>query len=179
MKGNNEFMNEIKPGKYPARLKDYWIGKTAAGLPQAELLFEFEAEGEIRELMWFGSFKERARPHTIKALLYCGFQGSDLTALADGPARGALEVGKEVSITIAKELDDKGTPRIRISWINPVGGVGFRDRMSRGELAGSLASLKGDVLSVRQETGIKDDPDTFQNFGPSNGRKAGSDDIGF
>jgi hypothetical protein len=157
-------MNEIKPGKYHAKLKDYWIGKTSAGLPQAELTFEFEADGEVREMMWFGSFKEKARPHTIKALLHCGLQSNDLSALADGPDGGALEIGKEVAITIAKEIDDRGNPRLRINWINPIGGAAFRDKMHRAELGGALASLKGDVMAVRKETGIKGETESFQDF---------------
>jgi len=172
-------MSEIKPGKYQARLKDYWIGKTSAGLPQAELVFEFEADDELRELMWFGSFKEKARPHTIKALLYCGFHGNDLTTLADGRDGGALELGKEVVITIAKEIDDRGNPRLRINWINPIGGAAFRDKVNRGELGGSLASLKGDVAAIRKETGIKEDPESFQNFGQGSGKRTGTDDVGF
>jgi hypothetical protein len=169
-------MSEIKPGKYQARLANYWIGKTSAGLPQAELLFEFEIDGEPRELIWFGSFKEKARPYTLKALLYCGMKGDDPTSIADGPEGGALELGKEVLITIARETDDKGNPRLRINWINPLGGAHFRERVNRGDLRNQLASLKGEMAAVRKETGINDDPENFENFGT---KKTGTDDVGF
>jgi hypothetical protein len=169
-------MNEIKPGKYQARLKDYWIGKTSAGLPQAELLFEFDVDDELKELIWFGSFKEKAKPHTIKALLHCGLKGNDLSTLADGLEGHALELGKEVMITVAKETDDKGNPRLRISWVNPLGGGNFRDRMSRGEVIKSLSLLKGEVLAIRRETGIQEDLKNFQ----KTGRKSSTtDDVGF
>src|SRR5690606_13826997 len=119
-------MELVKPGIYNAKLVDYYIGKTNQGLPQAELWFEFEAEGTKRTMPYFGTFKEgKGREITLKALLVCGLRGNDPSILTLGKEGNGLELGKEVSITISQENDQDGRARNRIQWVNPLGGGAF------------------------------------------------------
>lgn len=103
-------MTLVKPGRYSANVLEHGISETKAGDPQAVVKFEFEVDGSKRELTWFGSFKEKALPFTLDALVACGLKGNN-------PA-GALEIGKEVSIVIEKDVNDEGKERNVIRWVN-------------------------------------------------------------
>jgi len=144
----------MKPGVYSAKLADYWIGKTKAGLPQAELAFEFECDGKKESMIWFGSFKEKAVPYTIKTLLICGLTGEDVSAIALGKEGGALEAGREVSIVVSEFLDESGKTKHKIDWVNQPGGAN-REKLDRTIVSGQLAGLKGWVSKVRQEEGLE------------------------
>ncbi len=103
-------MTLVKPGRYTANVLDHGISETKAGEPQAVIKFEFDFDGSKRELTWFGSFKEKALPFTLEALVACGLKGNN-------PA-GALEIGKEVSIVVEKETDESGKERNKVRWVN-------------------------------------------------------------
>ena len=70
-------MNLIKDGTYSAKVESHAITETKAGDLQAMVTFTFAAEGSERKITWYGSFKEKAQPHTIKGLIACGLKGNN------------------------------------------------------------------------------------------------------
>lgn len=133
----------VKSGRYKAKVIDHGISKTKAGDPQAVVRFEFETSTGYRELTWFGSFKEGALEHTVRALVNCGLKGSN-------PA-GALEIGKEVSITVEIDKDQKGNDRNIVRWVNVPGGVA--NKMPQGEANALLERYSGVVMALKEKEG--------------------------
>jgi hypothetical protein len=141
----------VTPGQYKAAIQSHAITETKEGKPQAHITFEFEADGREQTIGWFGSFSEKAAPHTIKALLTCGLTGNN-------PA-GALEIGKEVSITIEDEVGQDGKTRSRVRWINP---LSKPKAIISPDLAKTrLAQLEGAVMKARIDLNIKDEADVI------------------
>ena len=162
-------MEIIKPGKYTAKIVDYGIGETKAGNPQAAVVFEFKDDQERKwSLSWFGHFTEKTIEKTLDALLVCGLHGNDVGAIASGPEGGALDMSRDVSITVEHETDDKGKTRAKVRWVNRVGGNSFK-RMEQSQAVAKLGNLKGAVLARRQETGIQDDAEPGASDGESVG----------
>lgn len=134
----------VNPGTYNAKVLSHAISETKAGLPQAVVKFTFEAAGTAHTLTWFGSFKEGALPHTIKALLACGLQGNN--------PGGALEIGKEVLIVVEDDKGEDGKTRNKISWVNAVNEI--KKAIPKELALSKLAALEGAVLQARQKTGM-------------------------
>ncbi len=154
----------VKPGKYLAKVIDYGIGETKAGLPQVLVMFEFkDSDGVQQQMVWYGTLKEgKGRDITIDSLLVCGFRGNDIEVLAEGIGNGALDTEKEVQLTIGEEPDQNGKMRTRIQWVNAPGGSAFREKLSKQETVskfqGLNLNLKADVMARRQATGQKTPP---------------------
>jgi hypothetical protein len=134
----------VKPGRYKARLIDHGVSKTKAGDPQAVARFEFETSAGYREMTWFGSFKEGAIEHTLRALVTMGLKGSN-------PA-GALEIGREVSIVISVDKDEKGVERNRINWVNSLGGI--QNKVDQREASAMLERYSGAVMALKERDGV-------------------------
>lgn len=137
----------IQPGTYIAKVVSHAISETKGGDPQAAITFSFTEAGKIQHsLTYFGSFKEKARPFTIKALLACGLKGNN-------PA-GPLEIGKEVSIVVENEEGQDGKIRAKIRWVNQLGGV--KNVINPDAALAKLAALEGAVFAARSESQIHD-----------------------
>lgn len=140
----------IKPGTYKATVVSHATSETKEGLPQAAVTFAFDCEGP-RMLTWYGSFKEKAAPHTIKALLNCGLSGQNLA--------GPLEIGKEVSIVIDDEQGLDGKVRSKIQWVNALATI--KNIIPQDLAKAKLASLEGAVMAARSKLNIHDDDIPF------------------
>lgn len=149
-------MNLVSAGRYKAKILDHGITETKAGLPQAAIRFEFEAEGQRRELTWYGSFKEAAVEHTIKALVTCGLEGNDPS--------GPLEIGREVFITIEIDTNDRGDQRNVVRWVNPLGAL---KKIDPREASAKLERFRGAVMAYREKEGLPSGP---KNFAPGSGK---------
>jgi hypothetical protein len=140
----------LKPGRYKASIVKHAITETKSGDPQAVVTFDFDADGNQQQMTWYGSFKEgKAREITIRALLVCGLKGNN-------PA-GPLEIGREVMLTIESEKDQNGKERLRIRWINPLGGI--QNALSDDMAKSKLSALEGAVMAARHGSGIADSDD--------------------
>lgn len=148
-------MKELTDGKYTGRVIDYGMTTTKAGLPQVILLCEYvDNDHDSHQVYWFGSLKEgKAREITIKTLLDCGFQGDDISAIADGLGNGALDTTKELQFVMKTKLDLDGRPQCRLRFINVPGGQVFRDKLTKGEAVQVLSGydLKADFMAARQK----------------------------
>lgn len=132
--------------RYRATIVSHAISETKAGDPQAVITLSYDSDGP-KSITWYGSFKEKALPHTLKALLVCGLQGNNPS--------GALEIGKEVYITIGDEAGSDGKMRTKVKWINPVGG--FRKVMPQDLAKSKLSALEGAVMSARASLNINEE----------------------
>lgn len=149
-------MSDVQAGKYTAKILDYGIGITKAGDPTVVVRFGF---GQGQSLIWNGSLKEgKAQEITIKALLTLGLSNEDnLEALADGIDSNLLDINREVEIDVQPDTYE-GKTRMRIAWINPLGGSTFRNAMSKNEFKIKLGgmNLKAAVKAAKLERGITD-----------------------
>lgn len=152
-------MNRIEAGIYEASILDYGIGETKAGYPQVMIRFGFtDKDGHLHEMNWYGSLKEgKAQEITCKALLACGMKGNDLNALTDGVPSNTLDCSTNVRITIEEEPKEDGTgSRMKIRWINPLGGLTKKLTKSEANVKLGALNLKGVMMAARAETGIQD-----------------------
>lgn len=151
---------KITPGTYTANIIDYGLTETKAGDPQAAIKFEFmDRENDRHEITWYGSFKEKAMPWTIKTLLNCGMRGSDPAEIADGMQSGVLDAQTPVSIVVNAEQTQEGKTFMRVSFINKQGSaLAKKLTKSDAKLKLGALNLKGAVMMAREETGIKDEP---------------------
>lgn len=131
----------IPAGKYLAKVLSHAITETKAEKEQATVVFSFEVDGRIQTLTWYGHFTEKTTDSTIKALIACGLSGNN-------PA-GPLHIGKEVSITVEVEKDEKGRERNKIRWVNSVGGVA-RNVIPQDAAKARLSSLEAAVMAARE-----------------------------
>lgn len=144
---------EIVAGKFTARVTDYSIGETKAGLPQIIVRLAYnDADGDSHAVNWYGSLKEgTARNITLAALKLLGKKDeTPIDALCDGPAGGALEADLDVAISIEmQEYNGKWTPRVNIGGTSGGGGKISRDA-ARAKLAemGLSTSAAGEQQSA-------------------------------
>ena len=149
-----------QPGTYTAKVVDFGLMKSKAGLPMAAVMFEYQMkEGGSDRLTWFGSFKDGARKFSIETLVRLGFKGKNGADLVRGNGSGVLDQTKDFEIVVANEAYE-GKTRSKIKFVNLVGGSSFREKMSASEatvLMGGL-NLEADFMESQMANGIKGEP---------------------
>lgn len=148
----------VKEGDYKAKISGYGIRETQKGLPEPVIRFTLEDEGKPTSLNWRGSLNEgKAREITIKALLVCGLKTSDLSALADGPSSGALDMNKEVMIRVSPEVGMDGKTYMTVKWVNELGGAAFKAAITRDDAVKKMAGMNidADVMLIAQDNGYE------------------------
>lgn len=140
-------MNQHKPGAYLAKAVDWGISQTQAGLPQAVICFRYEGGGD---LLWFGSFKEKAVERTIETLVLLGLKGA-VEDLATGVQGKALDMTKEVEIVVEEKADSTGKPRIGISWVNDPNKSRIKG-LSKFEASSMLGGANAILMQKRGKT---------------------------
>lgn len=121
---------EITSGTYEAKIQDYSVGETKKGDPMAMIRFQiFDAEGVAHSITWYGTFSSpKAQEITCEALAVCGWTTKNPADLAKGAGSGVLDEKRTVSLTIAPDTYN-GKTRMKVKYINPPGGGGFRNKM--------------------------------------------------
>lgn len=114
----------IQPGTYRARgvagATQFGVAKT--GTEQIGVTFTLldnDDQPTLETITWVGFFSEAAMPRTLEALKTCGWD-IDATGYAGEPdvATNIVEI-----VVIAEEYE--GESRIRVKWVNPIGGGKF------------------------------------------------------
>ncbi len=106
-----------------------------------------------------GWFTENTTERIVETLIYCGWEGDDLSEFADGALHGLDK--NEVELVIRMEeyqgTDEKhlGKSFPRIAFINKIGGRGLNVEaaMKPQEAAAFGAKMKGLVLKTRAKSG--------------------------
>lgn len=151
-------MENLKPGRYSAKVKDYGISDSKAGKPLIMILFEVQdGVGGTREMIYRGSLNEgKAREMTFDALMVCGLKGDDISLVAHGAPGNALDSEKTVSVVIQNE-EYEGKTYSKIAFVNEPGGAAFQKKMDAGDAVTKLAgmNLKNEFAARRIEKGVK------------------------
>jgi hypothetical protein len=130
----------MKPGRYKAFVVDKIISENKQGNPQAVVQVEVDlGNGEKQAMNYYGSFKDGALEHTLKALVACGIKGNSPT--------DPITKGIEVSVVIVEEEDNEGKPRTKVAWINKPFGLG--DAIDLGKAKAALSKYDGALAALR------------------------------
>ena len=161
-------MQEIQTGIHVGKVKDYGMTETEGKPPSVFVTFDVEFndvtvapfQKYTKQLTWRGYLNEgKALEITLKALcLALNMRGMEITALADGPEGGPIDLGREAALDI-QEQEYEGKTHKKIAWVNPVGfGAGVGKRITSAEAKAKLAArnLTGAVAAFKQKEGIKD-----------------------
>lgn len=105
----------VQAGKFTARLVDYGLQLTKAGLPMVKAKFKIKDTND--SVFWSGSFNEgKAQEITIGTLVNTfGFEGSDFSVLCDGAASKSLNTTQDYEISVEK--NDAGYFNIKSVWL--------------------------------------------------------------
>lgn len=124
-------MKDVKAGIFEAKVSDYGVTETKKGDPMAMIRFQYQdAEGDNHFATWYGTFgSEKAQEISCEVLALCGYTSTNLADLAKGAGSGVLKEGKVVSITLVAE-EWEGKTRIKVKYVNPPGGAGFRNQLT-------------------------------------------------
>ena len=143
-------------GRFNGYVTDYGIGETKAGDPQVIVKFMVKFPDGEQEMTWRGSLKGKATEFTLKSLLVLGFEGTDISRLADGvnqPSPMPIAPGAEASLVIDEETNTETQKTYhKISWVNNIGGGGSEiKRMDIGTAKAKLAALNlaGEITKLR------------------------------
>lgn len=122
------------------------LGFTGGGKEQIAVAFRLlEGPDQGKVITWYGFFSEKAIERTFESLRHCGWKGDDLTNL-DGL------YDKEVRLVIEHEQGQDGETRAKVRWVNPMGGVALRTRMSPSELNAFAQKMKGKAALLRSKS---------------------------
>ncbi len=136
-------MSELYPeGTVPAKCVEWALTETTAGAPQVFL--KFKALDGTEPPAYFGSFSEKALPHTLKALRACGWTGVDPMEI-DNPHAG-LDAN-EVSLVIGHETYE-GVTRAKVKWVNTPGQA--LKPLDPAKKATFAQALKAQILALEQ-----------------------------
>jgi hypothetical protein len=129
----------IPTGTYRAKLIGYEMGFSGTGSEQIGVLFRLPDEPhQGRELVWYGSFTEAAFPITHRALVAMGWRGTNVRTLKDD-----LSVDGGALVYLVVEVEEfGGKERNRIIFVNRMGGIPMRGKMSAPQRQAFAASVQ-------------------------------------
>lgn len=120
------------------------FGFAGTGTKQVAVLFEFtEGECQCEQLTWYGFFTPATAERTVEGLRNagCTFPNGDLCDLT---GLGSVEC---VLVVEEDGTDDHGYPRLKIRWVNKLGGgVALGSRMNEADKRALAAEMRGFVL---------------------------------
>lgn len=142
---------EIVNGYYNARPTAWWFELVgSAETPCIKVKFTLSKGGE---LTWTGFLTEKTKTRTLEALVYMGFNSSDLTDFEEDTKPGVLDSNKEVSITVENETIQNGRVYPRVRWVNPIKAKTQLAHPTKGRIA--ALDLKADLMEIQQKLGVK------------------------
>ena len=156
-------MTILNQGKHRAKASDWGIGKAGTGTVQLGVEFDLlDLPGQ--SIGWYGYMTDKALKDTVKALRAMGWQGSDLSELAD---RGGALDANEVTLVVEHEqetdeqgtgkIDEQGQPlmRARVRWVNSAGGVAMKNPLMGDDLKAFAATMRGKILALDPNSAAK------------------------
>ena len=141
----------LAPGHYKARAIDGDFGVAGTGTKQAAVSFEI-ADGEAKgqRITWYGYFTPSTSERTIESLRHCGctFPDDRLDNLE------GLSSNEVVLVLEEDGTDENGDPRVKVRWVNRLGGgVALGTRLSEQEKRALAAEMRGFVVASRAKAG--------------------------
>jgi hypothetical protein len=132
-------------GHHKGRALNGDFGVAGTGTRQVAVLFEFtEGECQGEQLTWYGFFTPATAERTVEGLRNagCTFPNGDLCDLTG--------LGSVEAVLVVEEdgVDDQGYPRLKIRWVNKLGGgVALGSRMNDAEKRALAAEMRGFVIA--------------------------------
>lgn len=144
----------IQPGTYHARATVAEYGTTKNGTEQIGVNFVITSspngQYDGASLVWYGYFTEKTSERTVEALNACG---CEVLSTLEGITNN------EVQIVVSHEPHfETGEPTPRIQWINKLGGIAMKRRMSEHEVKVFAAKWQGKLDAVRKKLGTTSSP---------------------
>lgn len=132
-------MSQHPTGRYTALITKAEVGEsTKKGTPG--VFFSFQtSEGEIDGTLWLS---EKPYERSLNTLRECFGFNDDFASLA------AQAEGREVSITVETETDDKGKDWSRVKWINAIRAA------AKPVAGGMLARLSAQAKAIAKPAGM-------------------------
>lgn len=106
-------------GYFDATILDHGFATTGTGAEQ----FFTQFQTEHGTIVGYFFLTDKAAEHTMKKIRAMGYQGGDLSALADGRELR----GHQCSITIDHEIYE-GKTQAKVGWVNQLGETGIVER---------------------------------------------------
>ena len=156
----------MREGYYRARAGDPALGHSSTGKEQIAVMFTITEDCEYngKRLAWYGYFTDAAFDITLKALRAMGWKGHDLNDLST--------VGSKESSVVVKHEVYKGETKVRIAFVNELGGGMLKDRMGEADAQSFASRMKGKILALEAGKSQEDSSDVA-------GEVADDDDIPF
>lgn len=161
----------IPEGTYKAKAVTAALGYTSGGSEQVAVEFEIlDDDPEIggRRITWYGYFTERTFDRTIESLQYCGFRGNDLSDLSGVTTN-------EVQIVVTHE-EYNGRISARVQWVNRLGGLAIRSRMSDEDARKFSARMRSKIAAAGGSAATPPTGDTAKKTAPVSTEKPLPDD---
>lgn len=156
----------ITNGKYKARAcGQVVLGESSEkGTPFIEFFVEIQdGENKGGKARFTGYFGPNSAARTTESLVFCGWEGDDLSEFADGELHG-LDANDVEAVIEIEEWVDKKTEEKRsapkVQWINRLGGrVNVDNAMDPAKAQAFGAKMKGLVQATRQRKPAGDGTD--------------------
>jgi len=153
--------------KYIARLfgAPTWEQNKNSGNWQIAVPFEVtQGEHAGETITWIGIMHDTAdkngttgHERVIQSLQYMGWQGDDISELAELTDAQAVEMmPNEVSLSCAPDTYE-GKTRLKVQWVNKAGGdrFAFKEPATKNDLKSFAAQMKATVRSARGPGGAR------------------------
>lgn len=142
-------MTLMDPGTYNARATAAALGYSSKGTEQVAVDFEITAspsgQYDGAHMTWYGYFSDAAVERTMESLVACGCTSLNELHLISR---------NEVRIDVKHEAHpETGEVRARIAFVNKLGGIAMKNRMSENEAKAFAARMNGKFLAVSKKLG--------------------------
>lgn len=111
------------------------LGRASTGTEQVGVCFEYlDAQKQPQKITWYGYFSsEKATQIADEALEALGWKPADhqwdyYVLNQDGEENPII--GKKASLVLGQEDDLDGNPRLKVKFVNAIGGLQMKDRMT-------------------------------------------------
>lgn len=153
----------LKPGTFKAKGMSAALGYTSSDKEQVAVELRILDEEFLGDtITWYGYFTDGTTERTLESLRLLGWAGDDLFDLS---GIGSTEVR-----IVIEEDEYEGKVRLKVRWVNAIGGLGLAKPMNEAQSRAFAARMKGSVLAHNK----KADAGTGQRA--SSGRAAGPRD---
>ena len=147
---------DIQPGRYMGTVTSSCLGRAGNGTEQIAIGFDVHlgVDQQSVPMTWYGFFTDRAWETTEKALRALGWDPAEhdyqLDALNPHDPYETPLKGAQAQLVLEHEDDGEHGQRIRIRWVNSVGGgLVVKERMEAGEATAFSQNLRAKLIAQK------------------------------
>lgn len=143
----------MQKARYTAQAIGVSFGISSNNNNQIAIGFEIVDNPEFggETITWIGHFTDKTAERTIESLQHAGWQGDDLSDLAERSESDIRAILPTVVQLVCEPEEYDGETRLRVQWVNRLGGgrFAFKDQLEGGALKTFAAQMRGTVRSMR------------------------------